>query len=145
MKKPNPLRCPFWLSALYLHKYHRWIRFLHLQGCQACRVHASEGGCTDSGVPPEFQVKVVGVTCGMHGHAESEDETKRKSKCRRLASRIAFVPQPLKFKASLASLFLSPAMSWGVFLKVIFTSNPSSKASRLQYQCLSCHEGIFGC
>ena len=68
------------------------------------------------GIQPQFQVQILGVTCGLKGRSMSSEEKDKAEKCKRLASRIAVLPKSLRFKASLCSLILAPIFTWGVFL-----------------------------
>ena len=69
-----------------------------------------------AGFSPKLQVEVLGVTIGLEGRSASADEVKRQHKCLRLSRRLAVLPCPLRFKASIASLVLSPVVSWGSLL-----------------------------
>ena len=70
----------------------------------------------NAGWSPSFLVDVLGVSVGGCGRASSDDESKRFCKCQRLARRLAAVPCSHQFKASVASLVLSPVVSWGALL-----------------------------
>ena len=92
------------------------------------RTPAAYHAIQTAGLTPQFTVNVLGIDCGMYGRAESENETKRKAKCERLAARIAILPHSLRFKASLASILLSPTMSWGIFLGGYFPNQTFIKS-----------------
>ena len=70
----------------------------------------------NAGWSPSFLVDVLGVSVGGCGRASSDDESKRFCKCQRLARRLAALPCSHQFKASVASLVLSPVVSWGALL-----------------------------
>lgn len=70
-----------------------------------------------AGFSPSLQVEVLGVIVGLEGRSASADEiNKRQQKCLRFSRRLAVLPCSLRFKASVASLVLSPVVSWGSLL-----------------------------
>ena len=70
----------------------------------------------NAGWEPSFLVNILGVSVGGCGRAASDDEGKRLRKCQLLARRLAALRCSHSFKASVASLVLSPVVSWGALL-----------------------------
>ncbi|CAL1142367.1 unnamed protein product, partial [Cladocopium goreaui] len=95
------------------------------------------------GIQPQFQVQILGVTCGLQGRSMSSEEEEKAEKCKRLASRIAVLPKALRFKASLCFLILSPIFTWGVFLGGHYPNVKFCKSLKTNYFLPGCQKIRF--
>ena len=85
------------------------------------------------GRQPQFQVEILGVSCGFEGRCCSNSELQRQTKSERYSEKLALLPKSHKFLATLCSLMLTSTMTWGAFLGGHFPTKKSCKRLHKQY------------